>query len=334
MIILNYNGKDLLGECLDSLRAQTFRDFEVILVDNGSSDGSVDLVRSTYPDVTVIENGTNLGFGEGNNVGIRVATGEIVALLNNDTVVDMNWLAAFADALKHADRSVGMWASKILFFDSPGIIDNTGHLIYPDGLNFGRGRGDRDEGQYDREEEAFFPSGCAAFFRRTMLDEIGLFDADFFAYGDDTELGLRARLAGWTCLFVPSAIVYHKYSATAGRYSPLKAYLVERNRIWVLVKYFPVRHIIMSPLYSVIRLLYHLIASLSKKGAAGQFTRSFSLFELVKVQVKADIHAVMGIGTMIRKRRQVRKITRTSVREFSAWLRKYSISAREIAYGE
>jgi GT2 family glycosyltransferase len=102
-----------------------------------------------------------------------------------------------------------MWASKILFYDHPDTIDTAGHLMYPDGLNIGRGKGEIDKGQYDREEEVFFPSGCAALYSKKMLDEIGYFDPDFFAYGDDTELGLRPA-AGWKCLFVPLSVVYHK----------------------------------------------------------------------------------------------------------------------------
>jgi GT2 family glycosyltransferase len=334
VIVLNYNGLHLLSECLDSLRRQTFRYSEVIFVDNGSTDGSVAFVEENYPEVKVIENTENLGFGEGINVGMRLAKGRFIALLNNDTVTHTEWLQRLFEAAGHAPGTFGMWASKILFYDRPNTIDTAGHLMYPDGLNIGRGRGEIDMGQYDRVEEVFFPSGCAALYSKKMLDEIGYFDPDFFAYGDDTELGLRARLAGWKCLFVPSSVVYHKYSATMGRYSPFKVLLIERNRIWVLVKYFPFRYIIVSPLYTFIRLSGHLAAAFRRKGAAGRFTESFSLAGLIWIYLKANFEAVLGLRKMLRKRMQMKPIRKASTREFSVWLRSFSISARDIVLKE
>ncbi len=334
VIILNYNGRRLLKECLDSLRAQTFRDFEVIFVDNGSTDGSAALVAADYPEVRIVQNTENLGFGEGNNVGIRLAAGKYTALLNNDTATHPEWLQRLFETAERSPEDVGMWASKILFYDHPDIIDTAGHLMYPDGQNIGRGRGEHDHGQYDREEEVFFPSGCAALYLKKMLDDIGHFDPDFFAYADDTELGLRARLAGWKCLFVPSSVVYHKYSATSGRYSRFKVFLVERNRIWALVKYFPLRYIILSPFYTIVRLGGHLAAAFQRRGAAGRFKESFSMAALARVYLRANIGAVLGLGKMLKKRRQMKPIRRASVKEFSGWLRRFSISAREMALKE
>ncbi len=334
VIIVNLNGEKYLRDCLASLAVQTFTDFEVILVDNASTDGSVFFVAENYPEVKRILNRENLGFGEGNNVGMRVAQGKYIALLNNDTVTHPEWLQSLFEAAERSPGTFGMWASKILFYDRPDTIDTAGHLMYPDGLNIGRGRGEIDMGQHDREEEVFFPSGCAALYSKKMLDEIGYFDADFFAYGDDTELGLRARLAGWKCLFVPSSVVYHKYSATSGRYSPFKVLLVERNRIWVLVKYFPLRYIILSPFYTFIRLCGHLAAAFRRKGAAGRFTEAFSLADLVRIYLKANVQAVLGLRKMLRKRTQMRPIRKASNREFSGWLRSFGISARDIVLKE
>jgi len=334
VIILNYNGHHLLSECLDSLRKQTFRDFEVIFVDNGSSDDSVAFVALNYPEMSIVENRKNLGFGEGNNVGMRLARGKYIALLNNDTKTHPEWLQRLFEAAEHSPETFGMWASKILFHDKPDTIDTAGHLMYPDGLNIGRGRGELDRGQYDREEEVFFPSGCAALYLKKMLDEIGYFDPDFFAYGDDTEIGLRARLAGWKCLFVPSSVVYHKYSATSGRYSQFKVFLIERNRIWVLVKYFPLRYIILSPFYTFIRLRGHLVAALRQKGAAGRFKESFSLATLIKIFFKANFEAFWGLRKMLKKRFQMKQLRKVSVKEFSGWLQRFGISARDIVLKE
>lgn len=155
VIILNYNGEHLLKECLDSLREQIFRDFEVIFVDNGSTDGSVAFAAGNYPEVRIVENMKNLGFGEGNNVGMRLAEGRYIALLNNDTKTHPEWLQRLFEAAERSSETFGMWASKILFHDKPDTIDTAGHLMYPDGQNIGRGRGEIDKGQYDREEEVF-----------------------------------------------------------------------------------------------------------------------------------------------------------------------------------
>lgn len=330
VIIVNHNGLRLLKGCLDSLRGQSFKDFEVILVDNGSEDGSVEFVKEKYPDVGIIVNESNLGFGAGNNEGIKEAKGKYIALLNNDASAHKDWLGELVKAAEEAPQGFGMWASKILSADSPDIIDTAGHLIYPDGLNIGRGKGEKDAGQYDVKEEVFFPSGCAALYSRGMLDMVGFFDPDFFAYGDDTELGLRARLSGWRCLYVPASVVYHKGSATAGRYSPFKVYQIERNRIWVLLKCFPMKYIILSPFYTIIRLFHHFINALSGRGAAGRFEGS--IFRLGLIYAKAVFDGLRGASKMIAKRRGIKRVVTAG--EFKNWLRRYGISAREIAAKE
>ena len=197
VIILNWNGRHLLEECLSSIRSQTFRDFETIVVDNGSTDGSVDWVKERWADsVSTVALPSNLGFAGGNNAGIRLARGRYVILLNNDTAVDPGWLAAMDDAVRrHPDA--GMFTPKILNYYRRDEIDNTGHLIYPDGMARGRHRLEKDDGRFDEEGEVLSPSGCAGCYRRRMLDEIGLLDDAFFAYGEDVDLGLRGRWAGW-----------------------------------------------------------------------------------------------------------------------------------------
>jgi len=335
VIVLNYNGKDFIEECLDSLLNQTYKNIEILVVDNASTDGSKELLREKYlSNITLIENHINLGFAEGNNIAFQKARGEFIAILNNDAVADNTWLENLVSAVYRCDSSFGMWASKILFYDDRKVIDTAGHLIYPDGLNRGRGKGELDSGQYDNEEEVFFPSGCAALYRKKMLDEIGFFDPDFFAYGDDTDIGLKARLSNWKCLYVPSAVVSHRSSATTGRYSPMKAYLVERNRVWILVKYFPLRHILISPFYTVLRLVLQLYGALSGKGSAGRFTDEYSLTRLAGVFFKAYADAIKGLYRMFKKRMKMREIRRATSRDFSMWLRKFGISAAEIALRE
>lgn len=335
VIVLNYNGRHLIGECLEALFLQNCRDFEIIVVDNGSTDGSIGFLEDTFGDrIRLIKNPQNLGFAEGNNIGIAHAAGAFVALLNNDAVSEPDWLSQLFSAAKSSPASCGMWASKILFHDNRLMIDTIGHLIYPDGLNRGQGKNEIDHGQYDMQREVFFPSGCAALYRKTMLDTIGGFDPDFFAYGDDTDIGLKSRLAGWTCMLVPNAIVYHQSSATAGKYSPMKAYLVERNRLWILIKYFPFTQILLSPFYSTLRYAFQAYGALTGQGAAGRFTDDRSVWVLFSVLCRAYRDAIRKLPRMIRKRKAFRKHVRVSDKQFRAWLRQYRISARDIALKE
>jgi GT2 family glycosyltransferase len=334
VIVVNWNGKAYLGECLISLRNQTFLDFEVIVVDNGSTDGSLEYLQSHFPGFGhILKNSENVGFARGNNQGVQLARGKFIALLNNDARADMGWLAELVKAAE-GDHRIGMLASKIYLQGSSKVIDNVGHLIYRDGLNRGRGRLEEDHGQYDEKEEVFFPSGCAAFYRREMLEEIGLFDEDFFAYGDDTDIGLKGRLAGWKCLYVPSAIVYHRYSQSSGSYSPLKAFYVERNRVWIAVKYFPASILLKSPFYTLWRFLLQSYGALAGRGAAGKFIQEYSGFHLLRILAQAYISAIQGLPKMWKKRKKIKKLTRVNEKEILSWFKRFGISAREISLKE
>ncbi len=331
VVIVNWNGKHLLGECLDALRAQKdIQDVEIILVDNGSRDGSVEFVQGRYQDVRVVGLQENIGYAGGNNAGIRLATGKYIALLNNDTKADPLWLAGLLKAAEAGPLSVGMWAGKILSYSNPEVIDNVGLLLYPDGLGRGKGRLEKDEGQYDRPGEALFPSGCAGLYRREMLDEIGLFDEEFFAYADDVDLGLRARLAGWGCRYVPSAKMYHKYSSSSSAYSPFKAFLVERNRIWVLLKYFPIELIAASPCFTLLRLAGHLYGALTGKGASGRFSEQYSVIRALAILLKAWRAALMALPAVVKQRRACSRWRRLSRPAFYRLLCEFHLSTREI----
>jgi GT2 family glycosyltransferase len=331
VIILNWNGRHLLEECLASIRSQTFRDFETILVDNGSTDGSVDWVKERWAEsVSIVGLPSNLGFAGGNNAGIRLARGRYVILLNNDTAVDPVWLVAMDDAVRrHPDA--GMFTPKILNYYRRDEIDNTGHLIYPDGMARGRNRLEKDDGRFDEEGEVLSPSGCAGCYSTRMLDEIGLLDDAFFAYGEDVDLGLRGRWAGYTCIYVPTAVVYHKYSATTGTYSPQKAFLAERNRLWLLFKNFPVMDIMISPFYTFLRYSLHLKGVLSGKGASGKFTREYSARALFWVILKAEIAALRGLQGILRKRRECKRCRRIGAQEFRRGIRRFALTAEEVA---
>jgi GT2 family glycosyltransferase len=333
VIIVNLNRRELLGRCLESLWRQTFVNFEVIVVENGSSDGSLDFLQSIRePRLRIVPLPANRGFAGGCNAGIARAEGRFIATLNNDAEADSHWLQELVDGIE-SDPSIGMCASKILFHGDRNRIDKVGHLIYPDGLNHGRGSGEPDRGQFERREEVLFPDAAAAIYRREMLDVIGLFDEQFFAYGDDADLGLRGRLAGWNCLYIPTAIVFHVHSATAGEFSPLKAFLIERNRIWVAVKTFPPSLLLLSPFFTALRFAYHAYGSVFMIGSSGQYAAECSRSQLILMMLKAYWSGLKHMPDMWRSRRKIRRFARLTNRDFAALIRKHRITLRALTLG-
>lgn len=333
VIVVNLNRRELLRRCLESLWKQTFSDFEVVVVDNGSADGSLEYLQSLRESrLRIVPLPSNKGFAGGCNAGIRQAQGRYIATLNNDAEADRRWLEELVAGVESAS-SVGMCASKILFHGDRKRIDKVGHLIYPDGLNHGRGSGEPDRGQFERREEVLFPDAAAALYRREMLDVIGLFDEHFFAYGDDADLGLRGRLAGWTCLYIPTAVVYHVHSATAGEFSPLKAFLIERNRIWVALKTFPLPLLVVSPFFTLLRFVYHAYGSLFRVGSSGQYAAECSRTQLALMILKAYWSGLKFFPEMWRSRRKIRKFARLSNRDFADLIRKHRITLRALTLG-
>ena len=238
VIIVNWNGEGYLERCLGSLRQQTYADREVLLVDNGSTDGSVGLVRGRFPEVRLLALERNAGFAAGNNLGIRASQGAYVATLNNDTEVEPGWLAALVAGMGSGPR-VGMCASKMLFLHQRERINSTGIAVDRLGIAW-----DRDGGRLDAEAglepgEVFGPCAGAALYRRDLLDEAGGFDDDYFYLYEDVDLAWRARLLGWRAWYCPSARVYHVHAGAGTEGSPLKSYLLARNRIWTLIKDYP-----------------------------------------------------------------------------------------------
>jgi len=233
--IPNWNGARFLPSCLDSLRAQTFRKFDVVIVDNGSTDESLELLARNYAEVRLVRWAANRGVAAAFNEGVRQCRGEMLALLNNDMELDPGWLQALVDALD-ADPSAGAAAAKILFIDRK-TINSAGDLYRRDGVPGNRGVHEVDEGQYDRSEYVFGASGGASLFRRRLFDEIGFFDERLVSYCEDVDWAWRMQLAGYRCLYVPDAVAYHWGSATGG--GALASYYCGRNFIRVLLKNLP-----------------------------------------------------------------------------------------------
>ena len=235
VIIPNWNGEAHLPACLAALRAQTHPNFETILVDNASSDESLELTARDFPEVRILRLERNFGFPRACNQGIHAARGDVLALLNNDTQAAPDWLAEVVAAFER-HPSAGSIASKMLLFDRRDVLHAAGDFFGLDGIPGNRGVWQPDTGQY-AEGPVFSANGGSAAYRRALLDDVGLLDEDFYFSCEDVDLGWRAQLRGWACIYAPRAVVYHKLSATGG--GVIHSYYNGRNFIYVLVKDLP-----------------------------------------------------------------------------------------------
>ena len=238
IIVVNWNGQRLLKGCLEALCSQTYTNREIIVVDNASRDSSVCFVRESFPQVKIVELSQNKGFAGGNWEGLKIAKGEFIALVNNDARADNMWLENLLQPML-VDGEVGICASKLIL-EGTQRINSAGDSVTTAGVGFNRGLG-ADGALYSFAEPVFGACGAAVLYRKKMLEEIGFLDEDFFLYDEDTDLNFRAQLAGWKCVYVPNAVVYHKGNATAGRLSDLHVYHHTRNLEFVWIKNMPAR---------------------------------------------------------------------------------------------
>ncbi len=248
VIIPNYNGKKYLRDCLDAMECQSFRDFEVLLIDNGSDDGSGDLIRKEYPWVRLISLRENTGFCGAVNQGIRNSASPFVILLNNDTVADKNFIKELLKAIEDKPQAFSCQA-KLLKMKEQDKMDDGGNYYCALGWAFAQGKG-RPERDYSREKKIFAACGGAAIYRREILDRTGLFDEEHFAYLEDIDIGYRGRLLGYENWYCPDAKVFHVGSGTTGsRYNLFKVRYSSRNNVYLLYKNMPFLQILWnSPL--------------------------------------------------------------------------------------
>ena len=304
VIIANWNGKRYLGACLESLRRQAFTGVEVILVDNGSTDGSVELAREHLRDINVIALPENLGFSRAINVGIERARGEYIAMLNNDAEADPKWLGELVAGLE-ANPEVGFCASKMVLHGDHDMADACGDFYAVEGVPGKIGHLEPAD-RYRESREVFGAFAGAALYRRSMVEELGGFDEDFFIVHEDSDLSFRARLMGYRCLYVPSAVVYHHVGATIGRESDAAVYYSQRNSEFVYLKNMP------GPLvlrYWPLHLLAVLASFLSH-------TRRGKL----RPYLRGKLDAVRMIPIMLAKRRQIQRGRRVTVPEIDGML--------------
>ena len=233
IIILNYNAGNLLIDCVSSIQKSDYTNFEIILVDNISKDNSHKKCKDSFPTIKLIENKENLGYCEGNNVGLRTAKGEFVVVLNPDTIVDSNWLDELLEA--HQNNGEGLYQPKFLATSDNSMLLSTGQMIQLFGFGYSRSKGDKDEKLFEKIEQIDYASGTCLFTSKKILKKIGLFDPFLFAFHDDLELCWRAALNRIKSFYVPKSIVYHPIEGTSFKWSPLKFKLMERNRKYCLL---------------------------------------------------------------------------------------------------
>lgn len=314
-----------IRECLDALLHQSFSRFVAVVVDN-SGHGAAAQYLPGDARIAHIVNGRNEGFGEAVNIGFRAHPSEYLAVLNDDAVAAPDWLAALVDAMDR-DADAGMAAACILQ-SGTRQLDSAGLRIALDGSSKQNGR-NAFQTSHAVPGPALIPSGCAALYRKAMLDEIGMFESSFFLYCEDTDLALRGHWAGWTAVYAPDAVVDHRYSVSAGRASPLKAYLVERNRLRVVARCLPWTWALRAPFASAVRYFWHAVFALRGTGKAGEFVRGASPLSLPWIVVKAHLALLASLPRLLRERRAI--LRRVAPRAFSARLQRHRIPLREVA---
>jgi len=226
--------------CLDSLARSDFDSYEVIVVDNGSVDGSREMIEEKYPDVRLIKNRENMGFAIACNQGIKAATGTYISLLNNDIEVESSWLSKLYDGMERHPEC-GMGTTKMMFLDQRDVFYNTGDQFHSWSVGGGRGQGEKDVGQYDEEDYVFGACAGAGIYRRDFFEQVGIFDEDFFIFAEDVDINMRGQLQGFKCIYLPEAKVYHIGTATVGLYSDRYIFLCKRNDIFVLIRNYSLR---------------------------------------------------------------------------------------------
>jgi GT2 family glycosyltransferase len=303
VVVVNWNGKALLVDCLVSLRAQTFPSFEVIVVDNGSTDGSAEWVRQYFPEFRLVELDENRGFAGGNNAGIKQACGEWIALINNDAKANPDWLECLYRAVG-GKEGVGLAASRVVL--TSGVLDSAGDGMTIAGVPYKRGHGGLPDGIFLKPAEVFGASGCGVLLRRSMLDKIGLLDEDFFCIYEDGDLNFRARLAGFQCVYVPDAVVIHRLHGTLGRLSKTYVFYGQRNMEYLYFKNMPGRlfwrYLPAHLMSNILGFGYFIL-----RGRPVQFVRGKAAF-------------IRDIGRVLQKRREVQKLRKVDDQTIDAML--------------
>ena len=304
MAVLSYDGRHLLETILPSLAAQRFRDFEVVVVDNGSRDDTAEWLREHWPEIEVVSLPENVGVTAALNVCARAGRGELVGLFNNDLELEPDCLGEMVDTLR-SHPETGWVGAKLRDFEHRELLDGTGDVFTWAGTGGRRGHGEPDRGQYDEPRAIFGACGGAAIYRRSVFAAVGEFDEAFFAFYEDVDWNLRAQLAGFKCRYVPTAVVYHMGSATIGRgLSDFTCYHLWRNGVWIVVKDLPAGALLRHGHRLALGQLMHLAVAVRDRKLG--------------IWLRAWRDAVRALPSVLRKRREVQARRRIDLRALEA----------------
>lgn len=294
IIILTHNGKKFLGECLDSLKKQTYSNFEIIVVDNASTDSSTKFIEKNYPKVRLIKNKFNLGYAGGNNVGIKNAKGKYIVILNNDTIADREWLKELVMTAK-SNKKIGIVGGKVYYSDHPNKIQSIGGRLreWDNFILFGSriGKNQEDIGQYEKWGEIDYAIGCAFLIKKEVLNKIGLFDEKYFIYNEEIELSYRAKKAGYKIVYAPKAKIWHHGSAVVRGETYKKVYFTQRNKIRFILKNFELYLIIWNIFSQSIHFSLKIMFSLVKKNFINTTKGIFDAIKWNLINLKDTIKA-------------------------------------------
>jgi hypothetical protein len=289
IVILNMNGKQFLDRCLNSIKKMNFNHkYEIIMVDNGSKDGSQDYIKKNFPYVKLIEKKFNVGYAEGNNIGYRASKGDYIVFLNNDTEVTKNWLVNMLKVAQSDDK-IGFCTPKQLMADKKTILYCDSAINYL-GFSYLPNMYSKNNNEIEARETTF-ASGAALLVKRSLIEKIGLFDKDYIIYHEDVDLSWRAKLVGYKAMYVPTSVIYHYYTP---KRNPKKMYLLEKNRLMTVFKNYSFKTIILIfPMFLLFELLVGLYSILR-----GWFT----------LKIKSYIYVLFNIRSIIKKRVKVQKL--------------------------
>ena len=305
IIILNYNAGDLLLDCVNSIQKSTYTNYEIILVDNISKDNSHKKCKEQFPSIKLIENSENFGYCEGNNIGLRIAKGQFIVILNPDTIVDSFWLEELLKA--YQTNGEGIYQPKFLATTDHSMLLSTGNMIQIFGFGFSRSKGDIDKKQYEDLEKINYASGTCLFTSKYILEKIGFFDPFLFAFHDDLELCWRGAINKINSFYVPKSIVYHPIEGTSFKWNPIKFKLMERNRKYCLLTLYD-RQTFFKMLPSLILVDLTVFFFYLSKG-------------LIKMKILADIEILKNFKIINKKYSQNQKIKDVSDKEIISYFK-------------
>ncbi len=353
VVIANWNGKDVLKKCLQSLQKQTFSDFDIYVVDNGSKDGSCKMIEENFPQVILIKLSHNTGFAKASNIGFRRAFKrqaqflKYICPLNNDIELTNNYLEELvksAQKYQEKNEKFGILAAKLIFFYERDKINSVGTVIFPDGSGMEKGFREKDEGQYQKEVEIFGGCGAAVLYNIEMLKTISyrnkqgskcFFDEDFFAYYEDLDLNFRSRLAGFKAFYVPEAVAFHVHSYTGKSFSAFKSFYVHRNQLFVLIKDYPLLFLILASFLLPLRYFFLLLSAFFvKKGPASKLQEKTGKKNIFKITFSCWKDFFKHLPKLIQKRREIQKKRQVSLVEFSSWFLRFRADFFKMIFGE